>query len=86
MRADPAVPGADEDGLPKSLTRILIAVSKEDGDSGIRCKLTLVRMVTTFECIKKQSPERAKIVEKHTLKNERITRIAKIAKIDHLQI
>jgi hypothetical protein len=43
-------------------------------------------MVTTFECIKKQSPERAKIVEKHTLKNERITRIAKIAKIDHLQI
>jgi hypothetical protein len=64
----------------------LIAVSKEDGDAGIRCKLTLVRRVTTFGCIKKSSPERAKIAEKHTLKNERITRIAKIAKIDHLHI
>jgi hypothetical protein len=61
----------------------LIAVFKEDGDAGIRCKLTLVRRVTTFECIKKSSPERAKIAEKHTLKNELI---ARIAKIDRLQI
>jgi hypothetical protein len=64
----------------------LIAVSKEDGNAGICCKLTLVRRVTTFKCIIKASPERAKIAEKHTLKNERITRIAIIAKIDHLHI